>query len=165
MRFSLSLFIVCLLLISSCANIVPPSGGMKDVTPPKLVSVSPADSSRNIRPKKIVLEFDEYIQLTDAVSQIQLSPLLPVQLTITSTSRRVVINIPDTLLQAATTYRLSFGNAIRDLHEGNQYSNTGYTFSTGGYFDSLRIGGRIISAPTGLPDTSALGNALCCYGK
>ena len=65
------------LLMAACANIVPPSGGPKDVAPPKLLRVEPADSQLNIRPSEIVLQFDEYLTLSDANSQMQISPMLP----------------------------------------------------------------------------------------
>jgi uncharacterized protein (DUF2141 family) len=142
--------------IGGCANIVPPGGGDKDITPPVLRSVTPADSGLNTRPRKIELQFDEYVQLSDAQTQIQISPLLPFPLTVTSINKHVTITLPDTLLLDATTYRITFGNAIRDLHEGNIYNGGSYTFSTGAYFDSLSISGTVHNALTGQHDTSAL---------
>jgi hypothetical protein len=143
------------LLLLGCANIVPPSGGPKDETAPQLVRVSPADSQRNTRIKKLELEFDEYITLSEASSQIQISPLLSLPLTTTSKDKFVTITIPDSLLEHETTYRITFGNAIRDLHEGNIFQISGYTFSTGAFFDSLALRGNVVEANTGLPDTAA----------
>jgi hypothetical protein len=142
-------------VLGACANIVPPTGGDKDVTPPKLLAVTPADSQLNTRVKKIVLDFDEYITLSDASTQIQISPLLSLPLTITSTNKHVTVVIPDSLLQDETTYRITFGNAIRDLHEGNVYESQGYTFSTGAHFDSLVLLGSVYSANTGRHDSTA----------
>ncbi len=147
--------LLLLLLLGSCANIVPPAGGEKDVTPPKLRSIAPLDSQRNTRVKKLELAFDEYIVLSDAATQVHISPLLPIPLTVTATSKRVAIIIPDSLLQDATTYRITFGSAIRDLHEGNVWSGNGYIFSTGSYFDSLSLAGTVYDARTGLRDSTA----------
>lgn len=144
-----------ILFLGSCANIVPPSGGPKDVTPPKLLSISPADSQLNKRVTEIVLRFDEYIVLADAATQIQISPLLPLPLTTTAHLKSVKISIPDTVLEPQTTYRISFGKAIRDLHENNEYHGQSYTFSTGSYFDSLSLNGVVINASLGLPDSAA----------
>ena len=144
-----------MLLMGSCANIVIPGGGPKDSTLPKLLHISPPDSQLHARPRKIELQFDKYVTLTDAANQVQVSPLLPIPLTVTSTPRRIIITIPDTLLQDETTYRITLGTAIRDLHEGNPYTSKGYTFSTGSYFDSLNISGKVIDARTGQPDTAA----------
>ncbi|MBA3830022.1 MAG: Ig-like domain-containing protein [Taibaiella sp.] len=145
------LFVVA--LVSGCANIVPPSGGKKDVRAPRIVSVDPADSLRNVRTARIVFHFDEYVTLTDVSKEVQISPILPIVPLVTGVGKKVTIKIVDSLLQANTTYRISFGNAVRDLHEGNIFKNYTYTFSTGGYFDSLQLMGHIINAVTGLPDT------------
>lgn len=134
-----------------CANIVPPSGGERDTQPPKLLGVSPTDSSLNVRPARVELRFDEYIQLGD-LSALQISPLLPTPLTATANGKRIVVTIPDTSLQDATTYRIRFGAAIQDLHEGNPFGEYAYTFSTGSYFDSLQLVGQVLNAATGLPD-------------
>lgn len=154
-RFScLSLFLM-MLIGAGCANIVPPAGGDKDVQPPKLVSVSPADSQRNVRTAKIRFDFDEYIALSDAATQVIISPLLPVVPTVTALNKHVTITFPDSLLQENTTYHVSLGTAVRDNHEGNIYRAPDYLFSTGSYFDSLKCSGRVINAATGLPDTAA----------
>lgn len=148
--------IAMLFLLCSCANIVAPTGGEKDLTPPKLISLSPPDSQLNTRVQKIRMGFDEYVTLSDASAQIQMAPLLRIPLTATSSGKHVSISIPDSLLQDATTYHISFGNAIRDIHEGNAFLSKGYTFSTGAYFDSLAVTGSVLAANTGLPDSSAI---------
>lgn len=153
LRWIFPVFLI--LAIAGCANIVPPTGGDKDETPPQLVRVSPADSQLNTRVTKIDLYFDEYITINDAAAQVQVSPMLRLPLTVTATSKRVTVTIPDSLLQDATTYRVTFGTAIRDLHEGNVYQSNGYTFSTGSYFDSLSLNGMVFDARTGLRDSAA----------
>ena len=50
-------------MMSSCANIIPPGGGPRDSLPPKLLFALPKDSAVNISPKLITLNFDEYITL------------------------------------------------------------------------------------------------------
>lgn len=143
-----------LLVIAGCANIVSPSGGPRDVSGPSLVEVSPADSLTNTRVGVLKLRFDEYISLSD-LSQIQISPLLRLPLSISSKYKTVTVKIADSLFQHNTTYTISFGNAIKDLHENNPFGNYTYLFSTGAYFDSLEVNGQVINAATGLPDTSA----------
>lgn len=150
----------CLLLIVmlgyGCANITPPLGGVKDIIPPQLLSVVPADSQLESRIKKIELHFDEYITVTNASTEIQISPLLAVPLSVEGLYRKVTVRIPDTLLQDQTTYRISFGNAIKDLNENNPFAGYHFMFSTGSYFDSLRLGGYIVNGATGAKDSSAL---------
>ena len=151
------LFFVMLLCIGTgCANITTPTGGKKDKIPPKLRLVTPSDSLKNTRVKRIELNFDEYITVSDAFKEVQISPLLPVQPNVTGVNRKVVVKIADTMLEDNTTYRISFGSAIRDLHESNVFANYTYTFSTGSYFDSLQLAGRVFLAATGQPDTASI---------
>lgn len=147
--FGLLMLITTIILLNSCANIVPPSGGDKDITPPKLVAVYPGDSLLNTRVTEIELEFDEFVVLNSPTSEIQVSPVLPFPVQTEIEKRSVIISIPDSLLKENTTYRITFGEAIKDLHEGNTFTGYGYMFSTGSYFDSLKLNGVVTDAATG----------------
>jgi hypothetical protein len=161
-RFFCFLLLAIVCIHAGCANITTPTGGKRDKTPPKLLSVVPADSLLNTRPKRIELTFDEYITVSDVSKEVQISPILSLPPTVIGINKRAIVKIVDTLLEDSTTYRISFGNAIKDLHEGNAFTRYTYTFSTGTYFDSLQLGGSVIAAETGLPDSSGLIIAL--YG-
>lgn len=100
------------------------------------------------------MQFDEYVTVSDASKEVEISPILSIPPTVMGLNKHVIVHIPDTLLEDNTTYRISFGKAIKDLHEGNPFSHYTYTFSTGSYFDSLQISGTVLNAATGLPDTS-----------
>jgi hypothetical protein len=139
-----------------CANIVPPEGGKKDETPPILLSISPADSGLNIKPSKIELNFNKYMEVKELEKNLQLAPLLAITPTVLSYGKRVVISIQDTQLLANTTYSIGLGNALTDNREGTPYKNFTYLFSTGSYFDSLELHGRVFDAQTGRPDTAVL---------
>ena len=149
-----SLVILCCL--AGCANITAPTGGKKDTTPPKRVSIDPGDSLLNTRVTRVEMHFDEYITVGEVSKELQISPILPILPTLTGHNKTVVLKIVDSLLEENTTYRVSFGSAIRDLHEGNAYPNYTYTFSTGRFFDSLQLSGKVINALTGLPDTGSI---------
>lgn len=152
---SLIVFCALALVATGCANIQTLPGGKKDTQAPKLLRVSPQDSILNTRVNKIELHFDEFINVTDAAKEVEISPILSIPLTVIGAYKRVTVKIADSLLQDNTTYRVSFGNAIKDLHEGNPFKGYTYTFSTGSYFDSLEIKGEVINAVTGMPDTGA----------
>ncbi|HTN47522.1 MAG TPA: Ig-like domain-containing protein [Flavipsychrobacter sp.] len=154
MRFY-SFFIIALILLNACANISHPTGGKKDVAPPKLVSVFPPDSQLNTRVTRLEMRFDEFVNVNNAASEVQLSPLLAFPPTVEAVNRRVIIKIPDSLLQENTTYRIRLGNAIADVHENNPFVGYNYIFSTGAYFDSLSIGGTVMDAASGMKDTGA----------
>ena len=100
--------------------------------------------------------FDEYITVSDVSKEVELSPLISVAPTVIGKNKHVTVKIVDSLLEANTTYRLSFGKSIKDLHEGNAFAGYTYTFSTGSYFDSLQLSGTVINATTGLPDTGGV---------
>lgn len=146
----------CTALLVSCAQVMAPTGGPKDLVPPKLLAVMPADSQLNVNTTRIDLRFDEYVALNNAASEVTIAPILPFPLDITASKRSVTVKIPDSLLQPHTTYRIAFGNAIQDIHENNPFKGYTYTFSTGAFFDSLTLTGFIVDAATGLRDSGAL---------
>lgn len=138
-----------------CANIIPPSGGPRDSLPPVLVSVNPPDSSKSFTGKKIVFQFDEYVQVENARENLLVSPLPKIDPVVESRLRTVTVTIKDTL-QPNTTYTIDFGNAIKDINEGNPFRNFSYMFTTGNYFDSLQVSGNVIVAETGGVDTTLI---------
>ena len=141
------------LLFSACANIVAPTGGPRDTTAPKLLNKSGTDSLLNFTGGKLELEFDEFIKIQDVQNNFQISPLTKNNPRIKIKKKSLIIELPDSLLEDNTTYNLSFGDAIKDLKESNAYQDLRLTFSTGSYFDSLYISGKILDAQSGLPDS------------
>lgn len=134
------------LLLGGCAQVVTPTGGPKDITPPKVVAYSPENKSINFHAKKIDVTFDEYIQLKDLAKQFIVSP--PLKRLPVPVVKGKVLEIPltkDTLLDN-TTYTFNFRDAVCDLHEGNPYKNFQYVFSTGTYVDSLSVQGIALDA-------------------
>ncbi len=142
-----------------------PPGGKKDKTPPKLLSTDPHDSTLNTKVKKVTLHFDEYIVISNVTKEVQVSPILSIQPVVTSKNKEVTVKLADSLLEENTTYRISFGKAIKDLHENNVFANYSYTFSTGTWFDSLELSGKVTNASTGLPDTGIVFVVLYAASK
>jgi hypothetical protein len=150
-----SLFIIgIILLLSSCAQVVPLSGGEKDTTPPQLISSDPKNAQLNCSANKIGLVFNEYIKLNNA-SQILISPRLKEQPEININGKKLNINWKDNL-EPNTTYRVYFGNAIADVTENNSITDFEFCFSTGEYIDSSSVSGNIIDAFTLKPISNAL---------
>jgi hypothetical protein len=140
-------WIAILIFISSCANKVSPTGGAKDEVPPQLLNSIPENNSVNFNAPEITLNFDEYVQLNDASSQILISPIPAKAPTIKAYKKSIVITF-DSLLQSNTTYAINFGKAIADVHEGNVNDTIRYVFSTGSSIDSLFIKGIVKEAET-----------------
>ncbi len=143
------------LVQTGCANIIPPMGGPRDSLPPKLESVNPHDSTRNFTGKKIVLEFDEFVQVDNIQENLLVSPVPKVAPFVDSKLRTITVTIKDTL-QPNTTYTIDFGNAIKDINEGNVLKNFTYLFSTGKNLDSLSLTGKVIIAETGKTDSTLI---------
>jgi hypothetical protein len=137
--------------MASCANIVTPTGGPRDEKPPVLKKVTPPDSSLNWQGGNLIFEFNEFIQLKDVAEQVHITPYIKPDLSVSR--KKLILRLPDSLLEKNTTYHIQFGNAVRDINESNPISNLQHTFSTGSYFDSLQIKGQIYNARTGMPDT------------
>ena len=157
-RYLLFLFYLCLFL--GCANITTPTGGKKDKTPPKLIEIEPKDSLLNTRVTKVEMHFDEYITVSDASTEVEISPILKIPPSVLGINKKVTVKIIDSLLDSNTTYRIKFGKAIKDLHEGNPFRRYTYIFSTGSYFDSMQLSGSVLDAASGLADTSGIIIAL-----
>jgi hypothetical protein len=140
-------------VITGCANIIPPSGGPKDTLAPVLLSSIPAQRALHMASNKILLTFDEYIQLNEIRKNLLVSPVPKISPSVTSHLKTITIEIKDTL-QPNTTYAYNFGKAVTDVNEGNILKNFTYAFSTGNYIDSLQYSGRVVTASTGKPDST-----------
>lgn len=149
----LSLVLILFFGNSGCANIIPPSGGPADTLPPVLLNVSPKDSTVNFTGRRIVLNFDEYIELEDVQNNLLFTPLFENVPVIEQKLKTITVRIRDSL-EPNTTYTFNFGNAIRDINEGNPLGQFTYVFSTGPYIDSLRISGRVVLSENGKVDST-----------
>jgi hypothetical protein len=145
----------CLLFLASCAQIVPPSGGRPDKTPPFPKSYTPDSAATLFHSKTVEIEFDEYIVLKDLNSQLIISPPMDKQPIIKVKNKSLSIEFREPL-KDSTTYTINFGNAIQDLHENNPISNFRYVFSTGSYVDSLALTGNVLNALTLVPEKGVL---------
>ena len=143
--FFLASLLLVAFLAQRCANAVAPTGGPKDATPPKVVDAMPENNSTGFIGKKIELTFDEYITLENATQNVLFSPPLSTKPDIKLKDKTVVIKFKEPLADN-TTYTIHFGVAIKDLHEGNQFKDYVYSFSTGDCIDTLRIAGQVINA-------------------
>jgi uncharacterized protein (DUF2141 family) len=147
------LYALVALLLVGCAQVVAPTGGEKDTTPPVLTNVSPANFTSNFSATEVRFEFDEYVQLKSINSSLVVSPPLMEQPEIKLKGKSVTVTMPDTLA-ANTTYVFDFGKGIVDLNEGNA-TELIYVFSTGDQIDSLTISGKAIDAFTLKPIENA----------
>ena len=130
-----------------CANPGTPTGGPRDIEPPVLVRSTPAPNAVGFSGSKVVLEFNENIQLKDAMTKFVVSPPMITAPSVNAHANTVTVEFKSDL-EPGTTYTLDFADCISDLNEGNVLSNYTFTFSTGESTDSMMISGFMYGAAT-----------------
>ena len=143
MKSIYSIFIY-LLLLSSCANIVAPTGGEKDTDSPEMLN------------KKIVVKegitninftFNEYIQLNKWEEYFYISPPTEKKIQKKIKGKMLTLTIEDTLAKN-TTYNIALNNCIKDNNEGNILDTLNFILSTSDKIDSLTLSGKLQDAYT-----------------
>jgi hypothetical protein len=135
-----------------------PLGGKRDETPPMLDSLkSTPNYITNFDLEKVVLKFDEFIQLKNVFEQVVYSPPMQTKPEIIQRGKKLTLKFSKTdTLRYNTTYTINFGEAIVDLNESNPLSNFRYVFSTGDVIDSLGISGQVVDDITQEPAEGVL---------
>ena len=130
-------------LLTKCASTMTPTGGPKDTLPPVIVLMEPNNFTTNIdtlRPPKIFIGFNEYVQIKDLQKELYTSPAMKKKPSVIRRGQGIVVTIKDTLMPN-TTYAINFGSAIADNNEGNPLHSMRYVFSTGSEIDSMYMSG------------------------
>ena len=138
-------WISLLLLFVGCARMGSPDGGWYDDTPPYVVSSTPADKATGVKAKRVVINFNEFIKLQDAQSNVIVSPPQLEMPDIKDGGKRIIVSLKDSL-KDNTTYTIDFSDAISDNNEGNPMGNYTFTFSTGSQIDTLQVSGYVLNA-------------------
>jgi hypothetical protein len=148
--FLWSAFLGCVfvLLWTGCANQVAPTGGPKDITPPKVLGSYPLNKSTNFKESKVRILFDEYVVLDNAAQQVVISPPMVPFPSFRIKGKELIIEFQDSL-RSNTTYTINITAAVKDLTESNVLPDFQYVFSTGDYLDSFFVSGRVVEAEKG----------------
>ena len=151
MKIKLVLFRITLILgisflVYACANKAQgPTGGPKDVTPPRVMKSTPPNGSLNFKKRQIEIVFDENVSIEKPNENVIISPPQVKPPDVKSFGNKVMVNFNEDL-KDSTTYSVNFGNAIVDLNEKNAIKNYLFSFSTGDHIDTLKISGTVINA-------------------
>ena len=140
-----TIYIVVFFLLG-CANIVPPTGGPKDVNPPQLLEISPKNKTNYFDRVDITFVFDELIQINDK-KNVFISPYSKDVIKLDINKNKLIVNFEEDLTKN-TTYNLSLDEVIKDFNEGNIVKDLNYIFSTGSSIDTLTINGKVYDAKT-----------------
>lgn len=138
---------ICLI---SCAQFVPPTGGKKDIIPPKLLSSSPINKTLNFKEKTISLTFDEFTDVSSLKQDLLIIPQPKGNYFIKQKDKTIKLIFDDNF-DPNTTYTFNFRNAIKDLSERNPAKNLKLVFATGPIIDSLSITGNVKDINTKYP--------------
>ena len=145
MKKLLQIFIV--FCLTSCANIVAPTGGEKDINPPKLQKINSPDNLQKIHKKIVSFDFNEYILLNNWEENFYISPPINKRIQKKIKGTELFLTIEDTLSENST-YNLTLNSCIKDLNEGNILDTLNYIFSTSDVLDTLTLSGKLQDAYT-----------------
>lgn len=143
--FQIVIVAVLALVVAACASIGRPEGGPRDEDPPVFVRSEPAVGSLNFDGKRLVIDFDENVQVKETMDKVVVSPPQKTNPSVSANGKRVIVEFRDTLVKDAT-YTVDFSDAISDLNEGNALEGFAIDFSTGEILDTLCISGMVFEA-------------------
>lgn len=139
------LALLLMLSLVRCANVVSPTGGPKDTVPPIVLHSTPQNQATNFSDKEIHITFDEYVTLNNPNKNILISPPLDNNPEYKLSGKSLIIKFKESL-KPDVTYSINFGEAIKDLHEGNVFKDYSFVLSTGENIDTLTLQGKVLQA-------------------
>ena len=144
------LFIIGL-LISNCANQLPPSGGAVDRVPPVITELYPADGTINYKETYFEITFSKYIEKRSLKDAIFISPAIDGNIEIDWSGHSARINFPKKL-RDSTTYVVTIGTDLVDYNNKNRMAQSyTFSFSTGNKIDKRIITGKVYDdKPSGI---------------
>lgn len=139
------------LLLSNCANQLPPGGGAVDTIPPKIVDVYPLNGTTNYSDDHIEFDFSKYIEKRTLKDALFISPAIDGDLQFDWTGTSVKIYFPNQL-KKNVTYVFTIGTDLQDFNNHNKMSQAfTLTFSTGNKIDKGEIEGKVFdNKPDGI---------------
>jgi uncharacterized protein (DUF2141 family) len=134
--------LVLVVLTTSCAMKVAPTGGPTDRTPARVESTAPPTGSRNVTSDHVTFSFDDYVDRSVRTAFV----VQPTTRFSTSYSgNEVDVNFEEPL-QPNTTYTVTLGTEWRDARGNSPAEALTMVFSTGVALDSGRISGTVLAS-------------------
>lgn len=142
-KLKIFLLITVVLILTRCANQLPPGGGDIDRTPPEIVSSYPQNGATNFKDDQIEFKFSEYVDKRSFKDALFISPAFGEQLDISWTGKTVKIGFPEGLKENLT-YVVTIGTDVVDINNKNRMANSySITFSTGDKIDKRTVEGKV----------------------
>lgn len=132
-----------ILFLIACAKQSPPPGGPVDDVPPRILEVDPpAGAVRVARDTRVRFRFSEKIDRRSLNDAIFVTPNPGGDLHLKWHGPVFEITFPDSL-RLNTTYVVTLGSGIRDLHNNRLEQSLSVAFSTGDSIANGELSGRI----------------------
>lgn len=132
------------LTLFSCANIIMPTGGEKDIQPPKILNTFYIKENNTIT---LQFDFDEYIQINHWDKYFYISPPIGGKVKKKIKGKSLILKIEDTLFNQST-YSIYLSSCIKDNNEGNILLEYVHNFSLDTVLDTMSINGFLQDAYT-----------------
>ena len=137
------LFLLLTFIFCSCANQLPPPGGEDDITPPKVVSITPKPNTINFKGRSIVIEFNEYVDRRSLEESIFISPKPQGEVSYNWSGTEVEIEF-DKQLDVGKTYTFVINKDLKDSRGGNSITEPiKFAVSTGSSIDKGEVSGKV----------------------
>lgn len=133
-------FALCLVLLHSCANVQPPSGGPADKEGPFVDTSTIQSGITNFKQKSIDLHFSEYVDKSKVLESIIISPEAKLEFDFSWKTLTITFAEP---LDSNATYALTLGTEYTDVHGNKPQQAHTLIFSTGTMLDSGVIRGKL----------------------
>ncbi|KXK05859.1 MAG: Ig-like domain-containing protein [Ignavibacteriaceae bacterium] len=139
--------ITFLIIVSGCANQLPPPGGPEDTKGPVVLEVSPLPNTTSFHGNKIIIRFDEDVDKRSVQESILITPDTDTKPEFEWDGNEVTFTYPGNLLPDRT-YTIVVGTGVKDRIAGNHMDMPfQFAFSTGEKLDKSSVSGTIY-APT-----------------
>ncbi len=137
--------ILTAILISSCANQLPPQGGEIDRIPPKAVSIIPQNGTVNYTGNSFTIEFDKYVDRRSFRESLFISPKPKGDLDYSWSGKEVTVSFSKPL-EKNKTYLVTIGKGLKDIRQGNTLNSPIiFAFSTGNIIDKGSVIGKVFN--------------------
>ena len=138
-----SLFLAIVLVLTSCAIPVMPTGGPQDKEPPVIIDAEPAAESVNVSTDRVRIVFSEFVDQASFAQAISVTPAFDRPLQYQWRKNRVDITFPEPL-RDNTTYILTIDTKLRDVNRVALTQPITFAFATGPIINRGKIAGRVI---------------------
>ncbi len=142
-KSTLIIVLLSFILITKCANQLPPGGGDVDKIPPTVIEVYPPDGTVNFKDNYFELNFSEYVDKRSVRDAIFISPFVEGTFDYNWSGTSLEVTFPGKL-KDEVTYTITIGTDVVDLNNKNRMAQAfTFSFSTGEKIDRRIISGKV----------------------